>query len=126
MPEHHAITGPARGEPRDAQHVGVCVRLALDAAPTARWSTALGAHLHRGLAGHPAVGHLELDHLVQGADIVLDGVEPAEAELLGPVLRVAIDAANRSCDRAEHAMTPNMEPAEAAAVASAVVVDAAP
>jgi hypothetical protein len=126
MAEHHAITGPARGEPRSARHVGACVRLPLDAAPTPRWSQALSAHLHTGLLGHPAVGHLGLDRVVQGTDIVLDGVEVAEAALLGPVLRGAIDAANRACagSDGDGEGARNMDRAQAEAVARAVRLSA--
>jgi hypothetical protein len=73
------------------------VRLPLDGAPTPRWSAALTARLAVALTGHPAVGHLRLNHLVQADEIVLDGVEAAEADLLGPVLREAIAEANRTC-----------------------------
>jgi hypothetical protein len=126
MAEHHEITGPARGEPRPAHCVGACVRIPLDAAPSPRWSRALTAHLALGLTGHPAVGHLRLDAAVQGAHIVLDGVETPEAELLGPVLREAIDAANRACDKPDgQAAQVNMDPAQAEAVASAVSAAAA-
>jgi hypothetical protein len=121
MAEHHEITGPARGEPRAARHVGACVRVPLDAAPSRRWSRALAAHLAVGLTGHPAVGHLCLDGVIQGADIVLDGVETAEAALLGPVLREAIAAANGACAKADGEVRRlNMDPAQAEEVARAV------
>jgi hypothetical protein len=122
MAEHHEITGPARGEPRVAECVGACVRLSLESPPTPRWAQALTSHLLTGLTGHPAVGHLRLNNVVQGAEIVLQGVEPPEAELLGPVLRSAIQAANRACaDGAGPAGRPlNMDQAEADAVASTV------
>ncbi len=58
----------------------------------------MSSRLAASLTGHAAVGHLRLDHVVQGSDIVLEGVEPAEAEQLGPVLRASIEAANRVCD----------------------------
>jgi hypothetical protein len=75
----------------------------------------------RGLAGHPAVGHLHLDNVVQGAEIVLDGVEPREAELLGPVLLEAIETANSVCpDATEQAGPQNMDRAEAEEVARVV------
>jgi hypothetical protein len=79
------------------------------------------ARLTTGLNGHPAVGHLRLDGLVQGSDIVLQGVEPVEAALLGPVLRQAIAAANDVCARAADDLMPrNMDPAQAQQVASVV------
>src|SRR6478672_8590858 len=98
MTERHAIAGPARGETQSSGCVGACVRVPLDSAPTPRWSDAMSARLVASLTGHAAVGHLRLDHVVQGTDIVLEGVEAAEAEQLGPVLRASIEAANRLCD----------------------------
>ncbi len=121
MPEHHEITGAAHGAPLAAPHVGARVRVPLDAPPTPRWSRAFAAHLVTGLVGHPAVGHLRLDGVVQGADIVLDGVEPAEAEHLGPVLVHAVETANRACRTDDAAGTAlSMEPAQAEQVAHAV------
>jgi hypothetical protein len=121
MTESHAIAGPARGECLPRDRVGACVRLPLDCPPTRRWSEALTAHLAVSLTGHPAVGHLRLDHLVQGADIVLEGVEPAEAEQLGPVLRDAMSAADRACgDDAQDGQQWNMEQQEADRVAGTV------
>ena len=98
MTERHAIAGPARGETLSSGRVGAGVRLSLDSAPTPRWSDAMSARLAASLTGHAAIGHLKLDHLVQGSDIVIEGVEPGEAEQLGPVLRAAIEAANGACD----------------------------
>src|SRR4051794_20352611 len=98
MNETHAITRPARGGCPPPRPVGACVRLPLECAPTARWSEALAAHIASAVTGHPAVGHLRLNHLVHGSEIVLEGVEPAEADALGPVLRDAIAAANCACE----------------------------
>ena len=121
MSEHHAIAGPAKGECLPADRVGACVRLPLDAPPSLRWSEALTAHLAVSLTGHPGVGHLRLNHVVQGADIVLDGIEPIVAGHLGPLLRNAIDAANRACERdPEAASCPNMEQWRADQVARAI------
>jgi hypothetical protein len=121
MSEHHAIAGPARGETLAPGRVGARVRLPLDSAPTPRWSDAMAANLVASLTGHAAVGHLKLDQAVQGCDIVLEGVEPAEAEQLGPVLRTAIDAANRICDcDPAIAEPPNMPQAQADEVARGV------
>jgi hypothetical protein len=114
MTERHAIAGPARGETLSTGQVGARVRLPLDTAPTPRWSDAMAARLATALTGHAAVGHLKLNHLVQGADIVIEGVEPAEAERLGPVVREAIEAANRICDADPVAEDPrNMPQAQA-------------
>jgi hypothetical protein len=98
MTERHSIVGPARGETLSSGQVGARVRLPLESAPTRRWSDAMSARLATSLTGHAAVGHLRLNQLVQGSDIVIEGVEPAEAEQLGPALRAAIEAANRACD----------------------------
>jgi hypothetical protein len=122
MLERHTIAGPPSGAPLAASQVGARVRVPLDSSPSPRWSRALSAQLAAGLVGHPAVGHLRLDAVVQGADIVLDGVEPAEAELLGPVLRRAIDAANDSCEAPDDAAAgpPNMDRGEAQRLAQTV------
>jgi hypothetical protein len=124
MPEHHEIIGPARGEPLPADRAGARIRVPLDASPSPRWSGALTARLATGLTGHPAVGHLRLNGVVQGPDIVLEGVEQREAELLGPVLRAAIDAANHACAATDdQPPTPlNMDAAQARDVAHAVSV----
>ena len=128
MPECHLIAGPARGAPLTAPQVGARVRVPLDSPPSSRWSRALAAHLTAGLTGHSAVGHLRLDAVVQGSEIVLEGVEPAEAELLGPVLRGAIETANRACEAPEAGACrpPNMAPREAQRVARAVGEGAQP
>lgn len=97
MTERHGIAGSARGEALPPDRAGACVRVPLDAPPTPRWSSVLTAHLATALTGHRAVGHLRLNRLVQGHEIVLEGVEEAEAERLGPALREAIAAANRAC-----------------------------
>jgi len=120
MAEHHQIAGSARGEPRPSDCVGARVRVPLDSAPTPAWSRVLGSHLTAGLTGHPAVGHLRLAELVQGADIVLDGVEAREAALLGPVLQQAIDAANRACEGDDARPRTNMPHADAQEVAQAL------
>jgi hypothetical protein len=97
------------------------VRLPLDSAPTPRWSDAMSARLVFSLTGHAAVGHLKLDRLVQGSDIVIEGVEPGEAEQLGLVLRGAIDAANGVCDTDPVARPPrNMRQAQADDLARSV------
>jgi hypothetical protein len=119
MPETHAIAGPARGETLPPGHVGACVKFPLDAPPTARWSDALTARLATSITGHAGIGHLKLDHLVQGADIVLEGVEPDAAEDLGPALKDAIAAANRVCED-DGPSACNMEPREAEKMAQAV------
>jgi hypothetical protein len=123
MNETHAITGPARGECLPPDRVGARVRLPLECAPTPRWSDALAARLATALTGHAAIGHLRLNHLVQGSEIVLEGVESAEAEALGPVLRYAIAAANHACEDGRGdgpAAAGNMDQGEADRLARAV------
>jgi hypothetical protein len=121
MSERHAIAGPARGECLPEDRVGACVRLPLDGPPSLRWSDALTAHLAVALTGHPGVGHLRLNHVVQGADIVLEGIEPVDAEDLGPAVRAAMEAADRACERApEEECRRNMEQVVADRVARAI------
>ena len=107
MPEHHEITGRVTGVPLPAGAVGASVRIALDSPPSPRWSQAFSARLTRALLGGPSVAHLRLDRAVQGADIVLDGIENRQAERLGDALRLAVEAANATPDDpragAEHA-----------------------
>ena len=109
--EQHRIVGPARGEPRPAGEVGARVRVPLSGTPSARWAEALRSHLTGALAGHSHVGHVRLNSLVQGATVVIEGVEPEEAERLGPVLQHAVadgephrgSASRRRDRRAQHA-----------------------
>lgn len=72
---HHCMISRARGEPRSLGDVGV--RVQLSGRPSRRWSRALCARLTTELIGHPATAHLHVDmnELVQGDEIVLDGVE---------------------------------------------------
>jgi hypothetical protein len=122
MAEHHEITADAKGAARAAGCVGASVFIPLDAAPSKQWTRAMTVHLASELTGHPGVGHLRLNDVVQGSDIVLEGVEPSEAELLGPVLKRAIDAANRVCasDGDGVADHPNMSQEEADRLARSV------
>ena len=113
MSETHHIAGTARGEPLPEGRVGARVRVPLSGAPSPRWSRALSAQLANALSGHPAVGHLQLDHLVQGSDIVLEGVEEREAPALGPCLERAVEAAN-ACVEADSEPSPTNMPREVA------------
>src|SRR3954451_12573870 len=97
MTEQHRIVGPVSGEPLPDGRVGVRVRIALSGCPSRRWSRDLGARLANALVGHPAVGHLRLNDLVQGDQIVLDGVEQREAPLLWDALARAVAATNTEC-----------------------------
>ena len=119
MPEHHDITGPVTGVPLSAGKVGASVRVPLDSPPSPRWSQAFSARLSRELLGGPSVAHLSLDRAVQGADIVLDGVENRQAERLGDALRVAVDAANDATDDTP-APEGNMPVVDAEAIAEVI------
>ena len=94
MSETHHIAGSARGEPLPAGRVGARVRVPLSGSPSPRWSRALSARLANELSGHAAVGHLHLDEVVQGCELVLEGVEEPEAPILGDSLVRAVEAAN--------------------------------
>ena len=95
MTEDHQIVGESHGEPLPAGRVGVRVQLQLSGCPSGRWSNTLSANLYTEFLGHPAVGHLRLDEIVQGDQIVLDGVEASEAPTLAGTLRRAVDATTR-------------------------------
>jgi hypothetical protein len=120
MSEHHRIVGPPHGEPLPEGRVGVRVRVPLSGCPSSRWSHDLRARLTNELVGHPAVGHLQLNDLVQGDQIVLDGVEEREASLLSDALRRAIDATNAAC-AGDASMSANVPPPEADAIADKLV-----
>src|SRR5215210_7892788 len=119
MSEMHQIAGMARGEPLPAGRVGALVRVPLSGTPSPRWSRAMSAHLANELTGHPAVGHLQLDEVVQGADVVLEGVEEREAPVLGDCLQRAVDAANACLRNGEAAA--NMPETQAERIATQVL-----
>jgi hypothetical protein len=116
MSETHQIAGTPRGEPLAAGRVGARVRVPLTGAPSPRWSRALGAQLANQLSGHTAVGHLRLGELVQGSDLVLEGVEEGEAPALGECLERAVAATN-ACAAADPPPSANMPQAAADAIA---------
>ena len=121
MSEQHHIVGPARGEPMPAAAVGARVHVPLSGTPGPHWSTVLAGQLVTALTGHPAVGHLRVEACVQGSEIVLDGVEDAEAPMLGPVLRKAVEATNDVVSRAARPEPPhNMDQAHADRIAAEV------
>jgi hypothetical protein len=120
MFERHRIVGPPRGEPLPEGRVGVRVRVPLSGCPSGRWSHDLRARLTNELVGHPAVGHLHLNDLVQGDQLVLEGVEEREASLLSQALRRAIDATNSACP-ADASPSANVPRPEADAIARKVV-----
>ena len=122
MSEHHRIVGPPHGEPLPEGRVGVRVRIQLSGCPSSRWSHDLRARLTNELVGHPAVGHLHLNDLVQGDQIVLEGVEEREASLLSQALRRAIDATNAAC-APDATTSANVPPPEADAIADKVATE---
>jgi hypothetical protein len=118
MSEYYEIISHARGEPRPAGCVGVRVYVRLSGSPSRGWSQALGARLATELTGHAAVGHLRINinEIVQGDQIVLDGVESIEASSLAQPLQRAIDGANEASTTHPHE-APNATQKEAEAIA---------
>ena len=124
MAETHQMIGDVRGEPLAAGLVGARVRVPLTGTPGPHWSRAFSAYLMRDLAGHGHIGHLHLDHVVQGGDLVLDGVEETEAPALGACLLRAVEAANGACENDGAPHPANMTVGEADAIARRVRVRA--
>jgi hypothetical protein len=120
MAEQHTIVGPASGEPLPVDQVGVRVRIPLSGAPSPRWSRDLSARLTAQFTGHPNVGHLVLNNVVQGHEIVLDGVEAGEADALADAIQTAVDATNRACADAPDDSVPLKPREEADAIARTV------
>jgi hypothetical protein len=117
--EEFSIAGAARGEPLPRGRVGARVRVPLSGMPSPRWSRLFAGHLTASLMGHPAVGHLRVGELVQGCEIVLDGVEAPEAPQLGLAVREAVAAANRgAAHEAAPAAAGNMDQAHADQIAA--------
>jgi hypothetical protein len=125
MSEQHQIVSDASGEPLPAGAVGVRVRVQLSGSPSSQWSRALRANLSNELVGHAAVGHMRLNDIVQGNQIVLDGVEPSEAPTLAGSLRRAVEATNQARPRGQNP-TGNMAQEEADAVADQITLDRGP
>ncbi len=119
MTEDYRIISRARGEPRSHGDVGVRVRVQLSGCPSRRWSADLCARLAMELIGHSGTAHLRVNvnELVQGDEIVLDGIEDRDTPALADALRRAVDAANRAAPDAT-ARGRNVTQREAAAVAS--------
>jgi hypothetical protein len=105
-----------RGEPLPAGGVGVRVCVRLSGCPSRRWSRNVIARLGNELVGHAAVGHLRLNEIVQGDQIVLEGVEPSEATAVADALRRAVAATNQTGTGEQHS-TANMSQEKADAVA---------
>ena len=123
MSEHHEIIGEARGEPRAVDCVGVRVRVRLSGCLSRRWSQALAGRLASELAGHTAVGHLRINinEIVQGDQIVLEGVESSQATVLAQPLQRAVDGANQAATR-EPNRNWNVTQREADAIAGQISV----
>src|SRR5437764_10033805 len=124
MSEDYCIISEPRGEPRSIGNVGVCVRIRLSGYPSRRWSRNLGARLTRELVGHRHVGHLRINvnDIVQGDEIVLDGVEDREAPAIASALQRAVDGANHAA-AGEGDLRPNVAQHEAEEVAGHIVLD---
>src|SRR4051794_31158550 len=122
MTEHHRIVGSASGEPLPHGRVGVRVRIPLSGCPSDRWSRVLSARLSNELVGHAAVGHLRLNHIVHGDQIVLEGVEESEAPLLSDALARAVTATNAACPT-DTERASNVAQARADAIASEIAVE---
>jgi hypothetical protein len=122
MSEHHQIVSDASGEPQAMGSVGVRVRIRLSGRPSRRWSHALRSNLSRELVGHTSVGHIRLDGIVQGDEIILEGVEASEAPTLAGSLQRAVEATNKA-EISEDVPSPNMAQADADAVADQITFD---
>jgi hypothetical protein len=122
MSEHHQIVSDASGEPQAAGSVGARVRIRLSGCPSRRWSHALRSNLSKELVGHASVGHIRLDGIVQGDEIVLEGVEASEAPTLAGSLQRAVEATNQAEIREDNPPR-NMAQADADAVAHQITFD---
>jgi hypothetical protein len=121
MSEEHHIVGLARGEPLPVGQVGVRMRFPLSGSPSPRWSRDLSARLVLELTGHAAVGHLRLNEIVQGQELVLEGVESGEASSIAGAVERAVDAANDDCaDGKDADQSQKLQQAEADSVAHEV------
>lgn len=120
MSERHTIMGPPRGEPRQEGMAGARIRIPLSGTPSPHWSRCLIDHLTTALTGHAAVGHMRLNELVQGHELVLDGVTAPHASALATALLEAVENTNRCAEAREddHRPPANMSRQEAAAIAS--------
>jgi hypothetical protein len=71
--------------------------------------------------GHPGVSRLQLAHAVHDGELVLEGVEDADASHLGSAVRAAVGAANAGMKRAERPARPcNVDQSEADRIAAAL------
>ncbi len=125
LSEDHRIVSPAQAEPLPKGCVGVRVRVRLSGCPSRRWARALGGRLVNELVGHAGVGHLRLNDIVQGDQIVLEGVEATEARAIAAALGRAIDATNHVRIGAQKTIA-NVAQREADAVAAQVALGCGP
>jgi hypothetical protein len=122
MSEHHQIVSDASGEPQVTGSVGVRVRIRLSGCPSRRWSHLLRSNLSKELIGHSSVGHIRLNGIVQGDEIVVEGVEASEAPTLAGSLQRAVEATNRAEIHEDNAPG-NMAQTDADAVAGQITFD---
>ncbi len=118
MSEEYRIV-EVRDEPLPAGCAGVRVRVRLSSCPTRQWSRDVSARLASELIGHAAAGRLRLNELVQGDQLVLEGVEASEAPALAAGLERAIDATNQAL-AAGQSSTADVAPEAADAVAGQI------
>jgi hypothetical protein len=123
MSEDYRIV-EVRGEPLPAGGVGVRVCVRLSGCPSRRWSRDVIARLGNELVGHAAVGHLRLNEIVQGDQIVLEGVEASEAPALAGALWRAVDAANQTGAGGQNSSA-NVAQEEADAIAEQIALEPA-
>ena len=121
----HHMTGEVYGEPLAAGRVGARVRVPLTGTPDPHWSRAFTAYLTRELTGHGHVGHMRLHDVVQGRELMLDGVEADEAATLGACLERAVEAANGACKTDEAPHPTNISREEAEAIAGRIEISSA-
>jgi hypothetical protein len=121
MSEHHVVAGPARGEPLSEGEAGARIRVPLSGTPSSDWSLRFRAALTAGLQGHGGASQLKLNRIVQGGELVIEGVTDAEAPALGEAVRAAVAAANAGMARAERPPRPcNMPQDRADGIAEAL------
>ena len=120
MAKEHTIVGPAKGEPLPVGQRRGASAHSVVRCPGRRWSRDLSARLTTEFTGRPNVGHLVLNDVVQGHEIVLDGVEAGEADALADAVERAVDATNQACADAPDDSVPLNSREEADAIARKV------
>jgi len=121
MGERHVIAGAPRGEPLPAGDVGIRVRIPLSGTPSPHWAELFTSALTQGLIRHPGASRVRLKRVVQGGELVLEGVQDANAGELGSALRAAVGSANARSDRPAAKAGPcNVDQEEADRIAAAL------